>query len=174
VNINVDTNTTRVDGVKFQSGCTGTINSLNITTQSGDAIKIQEGAHDLTVNGGSVICTDKLPTLHQDALQALGGSNVKFNNVTLSCGRTNQDLIDANWRVAKAGASVNPPDGIVCDHCYLGPDTAHTVDIQESTNSGVSNSTVCPSKFHKAQLTFTIGPDAVNPINDSNTFPDSC
>jgi hypothetical protein len=180
VTINVDTNDVREDAVKFAPGCTGTIRSLTITTRSGDGLKIAEGAHDLTIPSGSIRCLDKTDVVHQDGLQAMGGSNITFGDsfsdpFKIDCGRTGDNLIDANWRVAKAGNSTTSPDQIVCDNCYLGGNTAHTVTLQESTNSGVKNSTICPGKFPK--LTYTVGPDAVNPVGPDgvgNIFPEAC
>jgi hypothetical protein len=172
VTVNVETNSQRIDAVKFQSGCTGTIGSLNVTTHSADGMKVAEGAHDLVLGGGSINCVEKLPTLHQDAVQVMGGSNIAFNNMTLNCGRANDDLIDSNFFINQSGSSINPPSQIVCDHCWLGPNTAHTVNLQDSSDSGVRNSTVCPGKYPR--LTFTVGTGAVRPINDSNSFPVSC
>jgi hypothetical protein len=172
VDVSVETSAAHIDAVHLASGCTGTIGSLTVTTASADGVKVAEGVHDLTIGGGSVTCTAKALTLHQDAVQAMGGSAVTFEGVRLDCGRADESLIDANWRVAKAGKSTTAPTGIVCDHCWLGSYTAHTVDLQESIASGVTNSTVCPGKFPR--LTFTVGPDAVDPVNVGNGFPASC
>jgi hypothetical protein len=172
VEVSVETSAAHIDAVHLASGCTGTIGSLNVTTASADGVKIAEGAHDLAISGGSIVCTAKAPTLHQDALQALGGDNIVLSNVTLDCGRENESLIDSNFFVSMAGKSTVPPTGIVCDHCYLGPYTAHTVNLQQSVASGLTNSTVCPGKYPR--LTFTVGSAAVAPVNQGNTFPTSC
>ncbi len=54
-----------------------------------------------------------------------------------------------------------------CDHCTLGGWTAHTANVESSIRSGVTNSTLCVGRFPK--LTFTIGADAVSPVNSGNT-----
>jgi hypothetical protein len=168
VNIVIDENVVRVDGVKFAAGCTGHIHSFNVTTSSSDALKVAEGAHDLVIDGGTIKCLDKLPTLHQDAIQVMGGSNITFNNMTLDCGRADDDLIDSNFFVNLSGTSTVAPDHVVCDSCSLGKDTAHTVNLQTSSDSGVRNSTICEGKFPR--LSFTKGVDAVNIVDENNTI----
>lgn len=172
VYINVDTNAVHEDAVKLAAGCTGSIGSLVVVTQSADGVKVTEGAHDLLIGSGSVVCLDKAPDLHQDAVQAMGGSSVLFKGLTLDCGRADVSLIDSNFFVKMAGSSTEPPSDIVCDGCHLGPYAAHTVNIQASIRSGVSNSTVCPGKYPR--LTFTIGLEAVEPVNVGNSLPLSC
>lgn len=168
VNIVIDENTTRLDAVKLASGCTGHIGSLNITTSSSDAVKGAEGAHDLTIDGGTITCLDKLPTLHQDAIQIMGGSHLTFYGMILNCGRANDTLIDSNFFVNLSGTSTVAPDHVVCDTCWLGPQTAHTVNLQASSDSGVRNSTICDGKFPR--LSFTKGADAVNIVDENNTI----
>jgi hypothetical protein len=172
VKVTVDTNATRVDAVKFNSGCTGHIDSLVVTTQSGDGIKVAEGVHDLLINGGSVTCTDKLETLHQDAVQIMGGENITFRNMRLNCGRPEDSLIDSNFFVNKGSSSSTVPVAIILANSWVGPSTAHSVNLQDSVRSGVRNSTICPGKFPK--LTFTIGKGAQNPVNRDNVLPSSC
>jgi hypothetical protein len=172
VEVSVETSAAHIDAVHLASGCTGTIGSLSVTTASADGVKIAEGAHDLTIDGGSVTCTAKAPTLHQDAVQVMGGSTIVFQNMRLDCGRADESLIDSNFFVSMAGKSTVPPSSIVCDHCWLGSYTAHTVNLQQSIASGLTNSVVCPGKFPR--LTFTIGLDAVAPLNQNNSFPTVC
>lgn len=169
VYLNIDQNTIRDDGAKFTENCTGTIQSLTIITQASDGLKVA-GAHDLIVNGGSIKCLSKLPTLHQDAVQVMGGSNLTFNNMTLDCGRESDSLIDSNFFVNCSGACTTPPDHVICDVCYFGPWAASTVNLQASSDSGITNSTICQGKF----FGFRKGSDAVNSVNQGNDIKDDC
>ena len=39
-------------------------------------MKVVEGVHDLAIDSGSVVCTAKLPTMHQDGIQVMGGERI--------------------------------------------------------------------------------------------------
>jgi hypothetical protein len=154
------------DGVHLQDGCTGRIGQLTVVDSAGDAVKVAQGAHDLTIGGGTIKCPAKNPTLHQDGVQAMGGANILFQNMSIDCGRAADSLIDSNFFVKMAGQSTVPPSDIVCDHCTLGGWTAHTTNIERSVRSGVRNSTLCVGRFPK--LTVTVGADAVSPVTSGN------
>lgn len=172
VNITVDTTVGHTDAVKLASGCTGVIHNLIVSTSNADGVKIASGVHDLTIDGGNIQCLDKAPTLHQDGVQVMGGTNIALNNLTINCGRENDTLIDSNIFFNQSGTSTSPPTNVVCDGCWLGPWAAHTVNLQTSESSGVRNSTVCPGKF--PNLTFTVASDAHNAVNSNNLRPTSC
>lgn len=172
VTVTVDASSDRVDGVKLAAGCTGRIGVLTITTSNADAMKVAEGTHDLVVESGSIRCLGKLPTLHQDGVQVMGGSAITFHGLRIDCGRANETLIDSNLFINQSGTSTAPPSDVVCDTCWLGTDAAHTVSLQTSIRSGVRNSVICPAKFPK--LTFKPGPEAVDPVTDGNTLPATC
>jgi hypothetical protein len=163
VHVFVDSLDARIDGVKLDDGCTGRIADLQVVQFSGDGVKVAEGAHDLTVTGGEILCLQKQPTVHQDAIQVMGGQNLFFNDLVLDCGRAGEDLIDSNFFVNGQAVS-----NVVCTGCWLGPGTAHTANLQQSQMSGLRNSTVCKGKF--PTLSFTVGPLAVNVVNDNNTI----
>jgi len=154
------------DGVHLQEGCTGRIGRLTVVDSAGDAVKVAQGAHDVTIASGTIVCPAKNPKLHQDGVQAMGGQNVLFQNLSIDCGRAADSLIDSNFFVNKAGQSTVPPSDIVCDHCTLGGWTAHTTNIESSVRSGIRNSTLCVGRFPK--LTVTIGSGAVSPVNSGN------
>jgi hypothetical protein len=154
------------DAVHLEPGCTGRIGLLLVNDSAGDAVKVAEGAHDLTIGGGAIHCPAKAPKLHQDGVQAMGGQRITFANMVIDCGRQADSLIDSNFFVKKAGSSTVPPSDIVCDHCTLGAWTAHTTNIESSLRSGIRNSTLCVGRFPK--LTVTIGSDAVSPVNTGN------
>jgi len=154
------------DAVHLRNGCTGRIGRLEIVQWAADGVKIAQGAHDLTVGGGSIRCLGKAPTLHQDGIQALGGARITFHDLTIDCGRQQDRLIDSNFFVNEAGKSTQPPTDIVCDGCWLGGWAAHTVNLQTSVRSGVTDSTLCVARFPK--LTFQVGSGAVDPVRTRN------
>ena len=61
------------DAIHLEPGCTGRIRHLEVLTAAADAVKVAEGVHDLAIDGGSIVCTAKLPTMHQDGIQVMGG-----------------------------------------------------------------------------------------------------
>jgi hypothetical protein len=156
------------DAVHLENGCTGRIGKLKVTTSIADGVKIGEGAHDLAIGGGSVRCLAKLPGLHQDGIQAMGGLRITLRNLTVDCGRSNERLINSNLFIKKAGRSLYPPTDVVCVDCYLGGSAAHTVSIQESVRSGVRASTLCSAKYSK--LTLDVGPKAVDPVTAGDSL----
>ena len=80
----------RQDAVHIDRGCKGTIGRLEIVGNGrglgpgGDGVKVHDGAHDLTILGGFIDCGAKRKGKHQDAIQAMGGRNVVFRNLTSS------------------------------------------------------------------------------------------
>ncbi len=146
------------DAVHLRKGCTGRIGRLEVDQWAGDGVKVAEGVHDLTIEGGHVICHAKAPLLHQDGIQALGGLRIRFRNLRVSCGRRNSRLVNANLFIKQAGKSLLPPTEVVCEHCSFGGWAAHTVSIQTSVRSGVVDSTLCLARF--PQFTVAVGEGA--------------
>jgi hypothetical protein len=155
------------DAVHLRPGCTGRIGRIDVTQSAGDGVKVAEGVHDLEIDGGRIRCLAKAPNLHQDGIQVMGGERISFRNMTIDCGRAADTLIDSNFFVKRAGRSSRPPADVTCDHCNLGGWTAHTVNIQASVRSGVTNSRVCVGRYPR--LTFTKGADAIHPVDSANT-----
>jgi hypothetical protein len=155
------------DAIHLQPGCTGRIGRIDVTQYAADGLKSTEGVHDLTIGGGTIRCLGKAPNLHQDGAQIMGGDRITLENLTIDCGRANDTLINSNLFIKQAGKSADPPTDVVCDHCDLGGFTAHTVNIQASIRSGVTNSTLCSGKYPR--LTLTIGSDAQSPVNAGNS-----
>jgi len=158
------------DAVHLEDGCTGRIGELTVTQSIADGVKVAEGAHDLTIGGGTIRCLAKLPVLHQDGIQVMGGARITFRNLNVSCGRAGASLINSNLFIKESGRSTTPPTDVVCIDCTFGGGAAHTVDIQASVRSGVEGSSLCEAKWPK--LTLTIGPDAVDPVDARNTISD--
>jgi FlaG/FlaF family flagellin (archaellin) len=156
----------RMDAVKLESGCSGRIGRLSVMTDDADGVKVAEGAHDLVVEGGSIRCLAKLPVLHQDGIQVMGGSRITFKDLAVDCGRAGDTKINSNLFINMAGTSTSPPTDVACDSCTFGGGAAHTVLIGKSVRSGVVNSILCQGKFRN--LTLTIGRDALAPLNNGN------
>ncbi len=154
------------DAVHLRPGCTGRIGRLEVSQWAGDGVKVAEGAHDLTIGGGSIRCFAKAPVLHQDGIQVLGGSNIVFHGLSIDCGRQQDRLVNSNLFIKQAGKSLHPPTDVVCDGCFLGGFAAHTASIQASLRSGLRNSTLCYARF--PQLTLDVGADASSPVSSGN------
>jgi hypothetical protein len=155
------------DAVHLQPGCTGHIGRIDVTQWAGDGVKVADGVHDLTVDGGRVRCLGKAPTLHQDGIQVLGGQRITFHGLAIDCGRQNSRLINSDMFINQAGKAVTPPTDVVCSGCSFGGWAAHTVSIQNSIRSGVMGSTLCVARF--PQFTLAIGPKAQSPVSGGNT-----
>ena len=166
VTMSPDSAATKADAIHLQSGCTGRIGRLEVTTWIADGVKIAQGAHDLTIGGGRIRCFAKLPVLHQDGIQVMGGSAITMTGLIVDCGRLQDSDINSNMFLNMAGTSTEPPSDVVCAACVFGPAAAHTVSIQDSVRSGVTNSTLCPARF--TRQTLSIGADAVDPVNVGN------
>jgi len=76
-----------MDAIHLDRGCKGTIRRLEVVGNGGgvgpggDAVKVHDGAHDLRILGGTIDCGEKAPGKHQDAIQAMGGSDVIFEDI---------------------------------------------------------------------------------------------
>jgi hypothetical protein len=154
------------DAIHLRPGCTGRIARIEVTQSAGDGVKVAEGVHDLEIGGGFVRCLAKAPTFHQDGVQVMGGDRITFRDLRIDCGRKNERLINSNLFINQAGRSTHPPTDVVCDHCSFGGGAAHTVNIQNSVRSGITDSTFCPAKFEK--LTLTVGALAEEPLTSGN------
>jgi hypothetical protein len=175
VNVTIDKGT-NMDAVHIDSGCTGVL-TVNVTDSSRDCMKIHTGAHDLTIYGRCTMLDREDNSVHQDGVQALGGSNVTLKNFIVtgcpgapfSCaGRHGSDLSPhALFINAGAGGHSNP-DHIICDHCQL--DFAGMgVEIGNSKNSGAKDSKIQPGTqgcIHTGSSHDGIG--AVKPLNQNN------
>jgi hypothetical protein len=167
VTVTIDSSSMARDAVHLRDGCTGRIGRLVVTQSIGDAVKVAQGVHDLSVDGGSIRCLAKGPNLHQDGIQVMGGARITFSNLSVDCGRAGERLINSNLFIRQAGKSTDPPTDVVCVDCSFGAGAAHTVNIQTSVRSGVENSTLCTAKYPK--LTLTVGAGAVDPVTSGNT-----
>lgn len=156
----------REDAVHLRPGCTGRIGKLVVVQRSGDGVKVAEGVHDLVVGGGSIRCLAKAPDFHQDGIQVLGGARITFHELTVSCGRREERLINSNLFINQAGKSQLPPRDVVCENCSFGGWAAHTVSVQTSVRSGVTGSKICIARF--PQFTLAVGDGASDPRVSGN------
>ena len=150
----------------LRPGCTGRIGKLVVVQRSGDGVKVAEGVHDLVVGGGSIRCLAKAPDFHQDGIQVLGGARITFRELTVSCGRRDDRLINSNLFIKQAGKSQLPPRDVVCENCSFGGWAAHTVSVQTSVRSGVTGSKICVARF--PQFTLAVGDGASDPRVSGN------
>jgi hypothetical protein len=120
------------------------------------------------IGGGSIRFLAKLPVVHQDGVQVMGGDRITFNRLQIDCGRAGQRLINSNLFIKQSGRSLAAPTDILCVHCLLGEEAAHTVDIQSSARSGLVGSRICVAKY--PNLSLTIGAGAVDPVDRRNTI----
>jgi hypothetical protein len=156
------------DAVHLQPGCTGRIGRLEVVQYAADGVKVAGGVHDLTVGGGSIRCLAKAPTLHQDGIQVMGGTRITFRGLSVDCGRSSDRLINSNLFIKQAGKAPDPPTDVVCDRCSFGGWAAHTVSVQTSVRSGITNSTLCLARF--PQLTLAVGTRAQDPVVADNSI----
>ena len=107
-------------------------------------MKVAEGVHDLTVDGGSIRCLAKAPILHQDGIQVMGGERIAFRNLDIDCGRADDALINSNLFIKQAGQSSEPADRRRLRSTAprrLG--RAHGRTSRRRVRSGVVDSTLC-------------------------------
>ena len=152
--------------IVLTNGCTGTIKSIRIDTNASDGIHVNKGAHDVTVGGGSITCTGHVQGAHQDGIQVMSGSNVTFSKLTIDCPTANNADLYVNWSGVK---STTPPSNILCVGCYLyGTQSSTTFIGAHSSDSGLRNSTLCPSRY------FTYRKNSSTAVDAGNTYPKSC
>lgn len=163
VKITMTSSASARDAVHLRSNCSGLIRRIEIETWAADGVKINAPApatHDLLIGGGYIRCFDHAPGVHQDGVQALGGTRITFRNVEINC----NSLPNAQFFISAANAGL--PTDVVCERCFLGSGAASTIGIGESVRSGVRNSTLCPGRFHNINI---VG-GAVDPVITGNTL----
>ena len=132
------------DAIVLASGCSGRIGRIEVDTWTEDGVKVQNqsgAAQNVEIGGGYVKCHAITPGAHQDALQAMGGSNITFRGVSFDC------LGNSNFFVARAGSGATTPTDIVCDGCSFGSGSGQTIFLGTSVRSGVRSSTICTGRF---------------------------
>ena len=153
--------------------CTGRIGRVEIDTWDADGIKVHPPAHDLVIEGGYVRCHDQQGDVHQDGIQAMGGTRVTFRNLEVDCA-SSEGVNSAMFINMGSGGQERPTD-IVCDGCILkkAPTRNHVLRISDSVRSGARNSTIVwcgngPSCG--AGPAVYIIDAASDPVNENNTI----
>jgi hypothetical protein len=154
-----------VDGVHLDRGCTGGPLIVHVHTNGADGVKVHTGVHDLTVKG-SVTCSGKHGTVHQDGIQAMGGKNVTFLGFKVDCPSGNNGGIWIN-----AGRNRHStPTNIICSHCdlfernaavHVGPYSIHSGAVDSRLHRGTGGSS--PANCTR------VDPRAVSPVVSGNT-----
>lgn len=102
INVVIDSPDDKIDAVHLDAGCSNKSIRLRIETNSGDGVKLHEGAEHLTVWFGKpharservkphegakvgILCTGKHGAVHQDGIQAMGGDHVDFMAPNINC-----------------------------------------------------------------------------------------
>jgi len=150
------------DAVHLHDGCTGRIGKLTIVQYQGDAVKIGEGVHDLSVDSGSIRCAGRADGKHQDGIQVMGGRDVVLRDLDVRCDTANNAALFINQGTNSAEA----PTNVVCDGCFLSGGNI-TVRIYGSVRSGVRNSQIVSGHLSPLRVSKD---SAVDPVNVGNTI----
>jgi len=164
VKVTLGANSSSLDAVSLGQNCTGRIRRLEVDTQSGDGIKVQNGnaaAHDLVIESGYVRCHSQTRGYHQDGIQVMGGQRITFRNLSVYCGGVG---VNAALFIARGGSGGSVPTDVVLENGLLGPDSAHTILLGDSLRSGARNTVICPGRFDR----FRVRGKAVNRIDRGN------
>ena len=131
----------------LDAGCSGEITLKVVIERGWDCIKVHTGAHDLVVRGWCEI-RGRVGDVHQDFVQAMGGTNVTFLGFkTRTVGQDGWNggggpgSIHSSFFVNAGAGGAGVPSNIVCEGCEL-EGGGSPVWINLSTGSGVRNSTV--------------------------------
>lgn len=144
VKITVDSSHFVTPAVQIASGCSGTIDRIEIDTANGDGIHVGAFAHDLTVGGGYVRsplggCT-LCGALHVDGIQFLGGQRITFNNLDVNFQTASNSALYINQG---SGGQERPTDIVFNNSTFRrSPTRNRVVRIGNSLRSGIRNSTV--------------------------------
>jgi hypothetical protein len=149
------------DAIHLRENCSGRIGRIEVDTWTLDGLKVNApapAAHDLVIEGGYIRCHDSTPDAHQDGIQAMGGTRVRFVGLELNCNS------GPNAQLFIAAANGGRPTDIVCDGCFLGSGAGSSLFIATSTRSGAVNTLICPGRFSPIRIQ-----GATEPVNVSNT-----
>jgi hypothetical protein len=177
--VNVTILTNPVDAIHLNAGCTGSI-VVHIYTTQADGIKIHQGAHDLQITG-DITCAGKTANIHQDGIQAMGGSDVLIGSttqdgaMTINCPTGNNGGVFVNAGLGSGLKSDTPdlsawPTNIVVDHADIFERNAAVHIGSDSFGSGVRNSLLHLGTSASAPSDCTrIDADAVGSFDENNS-----
>jgi len=135
-----DGNPNTVDLILDIRGNGGSVGDGSIGT-SYDAVRIGQNAHDLVVTGNAECgARSSDPSIHQDIVQALSGSNITFVDFTSGdpfTGRWTCWGAGGGWYITWANAGI--PTDLICLRCVLATYNQN-LRIGESVRSGARDS----------------------------------
>jgi hypothetical protein len=159
------TNKTPV-AILLRDGCTGTIGTISVVTNYADGVHVNGTAHDLKINGGTITCKGRGDGIHQDGIQAMSGARVTFSNLTINCPSGSNADFYVNW---SGDPKVSQPSNILCVSCRLyGTQSSTAFVAKHSAQSGVKNSTLCPSRY------YTYRKYSATAVDMGNSYPKTC
>jgi hypothetical protein len=169
VTVTIGPSSPSTDAVLLDKGCTGTIGRIDVVQYKGDGIKFG-AANDLTINGGSVRCYAHLPGKHQDGIQVLGGTHIRVSNLDVGCYTANNSQV---WMNPAGQGSSNGASDLIFDHSRFDGHGSGSYGFanMQSTDSGLTNSLVCPNAHPKREY---LDKGATRPVNSGNTIAASC
>jgi hypothetical protein len=152
-------------------GCTGSLSfDIHITSGGGDGVKVQGGAHDLTIGPSSIVCDPLTNTsFHQDGVQVQGGTNVTFNSLSVVCPFVTGEGAAAFYIDGKDFGGIS---NVVCDGCNLEHLHYGALFTGPAPGSGVRNSII-----HEGALTHSYyekSGDLTGVVDSNNTLAPPC
>lgn len=180
VNVRIDSADVKIDAIHLDAGCTGTIR-IRVATNSGDGVKVHAGAHDLLVYMGKpapagtkpglgskvgIVCIGKHGAVHQDGVQAMGGTDVTFiaPNVDCPTGNNGGLFVDAG----NGGNSVPTRILFVGGFSFEGNAAVHVGPA--SSQSGARGVVLMTRKTAASPAgCIRVDKNADRPVNDHNT-----
>ncbi len=160
-------NASNNDAIRLGQNCSGRIGRIEVTTNGADGVKVRNSgtvANNLVIESGFIRCTGAPTGAHQDGIQAMGGTDIRFRHLRIFGGDGN-DNVNAQFFVAEGGSGASTPTNVVCEMCQLGPDGSHTALIgDESVSSGLLYSVACPGDNQD----IVIESAATTPVNTGN------
>ena len=152
-------------------GCTGSLSfDIHITSGGGDGVKVQGGAHDLTIGPSKIVC-DRLTdtSFHQDGVQVQGGTNVTFNGLSVVCPFVTGQGAAAFYIDGKDFGGIS---NVVCDGCNLEHLHYGALFTGPAPGSGVRNSII-----HQGAMThgyYEKSGDLTGAVDTNNTLAPPC
>ena len=166
--LRITMNSPSSDGLVLAAGCTGTIRWLELSGPMADGIKVQNAsanaARNVDILGGFVWCGPAASGVHQDGIQAMGGSDIHLYRVAFDCLGGG----GGNYFPARGGSGATTPTRIQCHGCAFGPQHPNNVQIQTSVSSGIEGSLVCRPSSGRNPI--VIGSTAQDPLDRDNVI----
>ena len=105
------------DAVFLRTGCTGYIGSITIDQWHGDGIKVGAGASNLEVGSITIHCYAHDSGKHQDGVQVMGGTNIRFDGGYIGC----YSATDSQAMIHEGAADRVLPTNVIFDNLTADP-----------------------------------------------------